>query len=231
VVAATACAVVALSATAQVAQGHMSRNDDWYFHGSTYKEMPPVAENRKDPVNLIFYRGRGDKTNAVVGAHISDDWRYGDMSSRFCKESQRMVWRDIRGNRISDKQDFHRMTYCFGRQFHFRAWDDYEHAKIAGDHPRYQWVVGGIHHEKMRPKWCGRGGLRGWCGFTHKPDRDWDRVRVEAVKAMSRHCSYRRWRHHPGAERPYQGYTNSGYLARISLRHVDADPSVRCRGA
>jgi hypothetical protein len=178
-------------------------------------------------VNLIFYRGRGEKSNSVVGAHIADDWRYGDMRSRVCKAAQRMIWRNLRGRTTSDKQDFHRMTNCPGRQFHFRGWDDQEHSRLVGDHPRNQWIVGGIHHEKLKLKICGRGFARGPCGFTHKIDRDWDRVRVEAVKAMSRHCSYRRWRHHPGADRPHQNYTNSGFLARISLRHVSAG----CRGA
>jgi hypothetical protein len=54
----------------------------------------------------------------------------------------------------------------------------------------------------------------------HKPDRDWDSVRVQALKSMSEHCSQRRWDWHPGATRVYQGYHNSGYIGRLSLRHV-----------
>ena len=53
----------------------------------------------------------------------------------------------------------------------------------------------------------------------HKPDRDWDHVRVEMVKAMGVHCSVRRWKYHPGADDWYQGYDNWGWLARIALRH------------
>ena len=29
---------------------------------------------------------------------------------------------------------------------------------------------------------------------------------------------FRRWKFHPGAARTYQGYTNAGYIARISMR-------------
>ncbi|MTD47614.1 hypothetical protein GKE82_26205 [Conexibacter sp. W3-3-2] len=53
--------------------------------------------------------------------------------------------------------------------------------------------------------------------FNHQPDRDWDAVRSQSVAALKRQCSYRRYIYHPGADGPYQGFDNSGYIARISL--------------
>ena len=80
-------------------------------------------------------------------------------------------------------------------------------------------MVGGIHHENRGLLKVGEG--------AHKPDRDWDVVRFQAVKNMKRHCSHPRWRFHPGAKREYQEIDNSGYIARISLRHT----SDGCAGA
>jgi len=79
--------------------------------------------------------------------------------------------------------------------------------------------VGGIHHEKIE--------MKKPCCVTHSIDRDWDTVRIQAVKAMKTHCSYRRWRYPPGARGRFQGYFNSGFIARISLRHR----SNGCQGA
>lgn len=219
--------VLVLSAAAR---GHTNEGNDWYFWGSTYKGDPPPNESKRlDPVNIIFYKGGGLVEKSDVGAHITDDWRYGTMKSRICQTAQRMYWRELRGQRTSDRQDMHRMTTCL-RQYHTRLWDDWEHSKIT-NHSRYQWMVGGIHHERVKGKLnCSWPSLNTpVCTFagTHKIDRDWDKVRVEAVKAMDRHCTTRHWKYHPGAHRTYQGYTNSGWIARISMRHVSAG----CGGA
>jgi hypothetical protein len=56
---------------------------------------------------------------------------------------------------------------------------------------------------------------------------DWDRVRVELVKAMRRHCSYRRWKYHPDTDGSFQKQTSFGFLARLSLRQT----SGGCSGA
>jgi len=126
-----------------------------------------------------------------------------------------MRWRHLPGG-DTDKNDISYSTsdIC-KKQFHFRGWDDYEHSKGTG-HVRGEWVVGGIHHEN-------RGALK----LGHNIDRPWDLVRYQAVKSMRRHCSYGRWRFHPSAAREHQEIPNSGYLARISMRHVSAG----CSGA
>jgi hypothetical protein len=54
----------------------------------------------------------------------------------------------------------------------------------------------------------------------HKIDRDWDQVRYEMVRAMHAHCAVARWRYHPGADNEFQGFDNSGFIARLSLHHV-----------
>lgn len=224
-------AVVGFFALTSTTTAHLwerhGNSRDWYFYGAIFGKMPPTKEHRSDPVNLIFYRGRGHKSPAIVGSHISNEWRYGAMRSRFCGSNERMVWRDLRGGRISDKQDLHRMTSC-NHAYHFRGWDDYEHSKITV-HNRYQWVVGGIHHEHIVVTTHCFGAPAPICitSFNHKIDRDWDTVRVQAVKAMSAHCSYRRWQYHPGAHHTFHGFTSSGWIARLSMRHVAAG----CSGA
>lgn len=80
----------------------------------------------------------------------------------------------------------------------------------------------GIHHEKAIIKWCDPFiGPPFPCGTKHKPDRDWDRVRMDMVRAMGKHCSVPRWKYHIGADDEFQGYDNSGYIARFSLHHED----------
>jgi hypothetical protein len=212
--AAAACAVPA------PATAHISRGSDWYFWGSTYNNKTPDErdDGRKDPLNVIFFGGSDSAYVSNTADHISNDWRYGSMENRNCKSTQWVIWRDLRGGRDSDKEDTNRMTNCFTTQYHMRGWDDKEHSELTGNHSRHQWMITGFHWEKRT--------LSGFGG--HKPDRDWDTVRVQAVQAMNRHCSYRRWRKHPGARDMYQEYRNSGWIARISFFHVEPDG---CDGA
>lgn len=220
-----------------------SATGQWYFTGSTYKDRPLVPSNRKDPVNIIFY-GAGDSspyTRARIEAHMDDDWNTSAVGGRSwktdseiwapCKDNQYVGWFGYPGF-DSDRSDWHGSTSlkvpifapppappvpigykagCF-RQHHLRFWDDLEHRRVAssGTHAANDWVIAGAHHEKVIGKVC--------C-FGHKVDRDWDRVRVEVVKAMGKHCTYRRWKYVPQADGVYQKYTNSGFLARISLKH------------
>lgn len=143
-----------------------------------------------------------------------------------------MVWRYGDGGTLTDKQDVELSTKAFpcGHQYHMRGWDDKEHSELFG-HARYQWVVGSIHHEVVTVrKKCGKRGFFRYCRITsikHTPNRDWDRVRVQFVKAMRTHCWRKRWKYHPGAHGTWQNQTNSGYIARISMRHR----SEGCRGA
>ena len=80
--------------------------------------------------------------------------------------------------------------------------------------------MGGLHHEHPV-------GARKLIPLKHVIDRDWDRVRVEMTKGMRIHCSVRRWKFHPQADGIWQNYENSGFIARISLRHR----SQGCDGA
>jgi hypothetical protein len=85
-------------------------------------------------------------------------------------------WRDNAGQRAtSDKQDWQLNTKnpaCY-EQYHIRGWDDQEHRKVTTGHASQTWVIGDLHHERVVPKFS--------CCFTHKINRDWDRVRVEGV--------------------------------------------------
>ncbi len=199
---------------------------DWYFRGATFEDSGEGrAEDAKDPVNFIFYSPRdpSEYVKERIETHMSDDWDNGAIGGGtwrtdsqidfYCKVDFWMVWRHLPG-RSSDRTDFHGKTrsvpHC-GRHHHARFWDDQEHFKGTDHGAGNQWVVGGIHHEKLA--------YRKVCCVKHKPDRDWDRVRVELVKAMRRHCSLRRWRYHPGADRDFQEKTNFGFIARIALSH------------
>lgn len=220
-----ALCVAAFAITALLAGGgsvwaHYRTGGDWYFYGSFYESTTPHDATRKDPVNLIFFGG-GLVTNSGVASHIETDWRYGRMRhSKICNSKMYAIWRFMPG-RGSDNADFQRSNKALpcNNQYHVRGWDDYEHWQGTAHGNRYQWVIAGVHHEDVKYKFP--------CCFHHVIDRDWDSVRVEAVKAMSAHCSYRHWQYHPGAHRTYQGFTNYGYIARISMRHVSAG----CDGA
>jgi hypothetical protein len=215
-------AAIVMGGVTSPANAGVKKGSDWYFRGSTYRDK--AVKKRADPVNLLWLGG-GKATLADVGTHLAEDWPsrtvfgLGGMKATpaVCHTGQYMRWRHLPGGDV-DKNDISLSTSNICRkQFHFRGWDDYEHWKGTGylGHPRNSWVVGGIHHENFKLK----GG--------HKPDRAWDVVRFQAVKNMKRHCSYARWRFHPGAARDYQEIPNSGYIARISMRHT----SEGCSGA
>ena len=207
--------VLVLVVASALSQAHVKNIDDnWYFDGSLYDDDEISDDARKDPINLIFKGGGGDITLDRVKQHLLDDWdANGDMDNDLvCRSSLHAFWRYFPGL-AHDKQDFQLIATNVGcrRQFHIRVWDDLEHDR-GTVHTRGEWAVAGIHHERIAWKWP--------CCTTHKPDRDWDSVRLQALKAMNEHCSQRRWDWHPGATRTYQGYHNSGYIGRLSLRHV-----------
>ena len=119
-------------------------------------------------------------------------------------------------------EDFQRLATHAGcrRQYHIRGWEDGPHAKNVPSHGRRdQFVLAGVHHEHIYAKkdGCFLGIPR--C-LGHKIDPDWDVVRSQAVSALKKYCSYRRWIYHPGADMAYQGFDNSGFLARVSLHRV-----------
>jgi len=227
--------VTALAAT--TAAGHYKTGDpddpqsEWFFRGQTW-----AGDTPKDPVNFIFIGGPNDGSDYTrdrIERHMVDDWdrrRIGGRAWRrdnaivnICKQDHHMKWVNHPGE-TKDKTDFHGNTNKFcGNQHHARFWDDLEHSRETNHGRRHQWVVGGIHHEKVVIKICkGPGPLPDLpCGARHKPNRDWDRVRWDMVHALHKHCSVARWRYHIGADQEFQGYDNSGYIARFSLHHVD----------
>ncbi|MBA3328073.1 MAG: hypothetical protein H0T43_07210 [Solirubrobacterales bacterium] len=237
-------AIAVAGSLVQPASGHYKetgevnqKHGDWFFRGQTFSDKRGRRQDWKDPVNFMFYGGTNDPqeySRVFIEEHMRDDWstravggspwRRDQDIRRVCKDDQYMVWRHLPSSaRSADRTDWHgttaRFTGVCGSQHHARFWDDQEHRKGNALHGREkQWVVGGIHHEKAVLKFCCAG---------HEVDRDWDRVRVELVKAMRRHCSYRRWKYHPGADHTFQEKTNFGFVARLSLRHA----SGGCAGA
>jgi hypothetical protein len=233
-------AILAIALVAPVAGGHYKTGDpddpesEWYFRGQTWDGDEP-----KDPVNFIFIGGPldgSDYERERIEEHMVDDWDTRAVGGRrwrrdsnivnFCKSGHDMKWAHHPGE-TKDKSDYHGNTNRFcGNQHHARFWDDLEHERDTNHGRRHQWVVGGIHHEKVIIKWCKPPPTIPElppfiCGVKHKPDRDWDRVRMDMVRAMRKHCSVPRWRFHIGAKQEFQNYDNSGYIARFSLHHAD----------
>lgn len=229
-------AAVLAGSRVQTASGHYKeagetdqRFGSWFFRGQTFEDKRGRRQDWKDPVNFIFYGGANDPqeyTRPLIEEHMRDDWstravggsrwRRDEDIRGYCKSDQYMVWRHLPGaERTADRTDWHgttaRFTGICGNQHHARFWDDKEHAQGTVHGREKQWAVGSIHHEKTDVTFRGVG---------HKPDRDWDRVRVEMIKAMRPHCSYRRWKYHPGADHTFQEQTNFGFVARLSLRHT-----------
>lgn len=196
---------------------------DWYFRGGTIQNGV-----KTDPINFIFYGGSKDTTAYTrerIQTHMVDDWDIAKVGGRrwhsdnemirLCKQDQRVQWLGYPGE-TSDKSDWHGATLSTGgicgNQHHARFWDDLEHKRQNPEHGDFgQWVVGGIHHEKVVRK-------RPGCCVAHVPDRDWDSVRLEMIRALYKHCSVRRWKYHPGADFS-RVFENSGYIARFSLHH------------
>lgn len=215
-----AIGAVAMLAAAPASDAHIKYGDEWYFRGSTYTKKNEI----KDPVNFIW-TGNDDYTydRDHIEDHMARDWdtdRVGGRSWRrdtliapFCKDDQRMFWVIPPDSQTNDLTDWHGIAgISCGSEHHARFWDDRTHAKVT-DHGRlYQWAVGGIHHEKVKVSFS---------GLHHVIDRDWDAVRRQMVRAMHRHCADAKWRYHPGADGVYQKWTNSGFIARISLHHAE----------
>jgi len=224
----------------------------WYFTGVTYKDRPLTKANQKDPVNVFFY-GAGDSspyTRARIEQHLRDDWDTSRVGGRpwstddqiigVCKDKQYVGWPGYPGM-DSDRTDWlgstsakvfvpglpsgQYKTGCFA-QHHMRFWDDQEHTRLtpAGTHVQDDWVVAGFHHERSVSK---VDPFKVTCCAGHKIDRDWDRVRVEFTKGLATHCTVRRWKYQPQADGMFQGFENSGLVARVSLRHR----SQGCSGA
>lgn len=204
---------VGILATAPAAAHVRDASGSWYFDGSTYNDE---RTERKDPVNVIFKGGDSQASIPRVINHIADHagWRAS------CGGAQRMVWRGPGSSETSDKQDMQEASGAYGvvvdcfeiPRYHFRGWDDHEHDDLTASHgEKDQWVVGGVHHDQP---------------VIHDNDRDWDISRRFMVEDMAGHCSYPKWRRHLGAKGWFGDFFNSGWIARISMRH-----SPGCDGA
>jgi hypothetical protein len=222
VVAATLAVMLLASALAAVsdigpifggqAQAHVKfTNGKWVFRGRAIAKSGD-RHDRKDPLNIIFMGHGRYYTNDGVFAHIKTHTGFGHAGP--CATQQRVVWQKRNSTATtSDKDDFQmdnrKPWNCLGDRWHIRAWDDQEHDAYTDNHGRsQQWTVLGVHHEKGPP---------------HKIDMDWDVVRRKFIKDMAGHCSWPRWKRHPGArigKKPGQGYANSGWIGRISLKHT-----------
>ena len=240
--------IAASLALATPAVGHYTSNDRrdpstpfdagfrgaWFNFGHLYSGSSPGSKV-DDPLNLVFaggtYEGNRNVHAGTVGLALEDNWnpKYESRMRKeaVCGDSLYTIWRHAagRGERkpgspgsTGIKQDLERSAThpnC-DDQFHIRGYEDGPHWKHTASHGRRdQYLLAGIHHEQRKGT------------FGHRPDRDWDKVRIQAVKAMARHCSYRHYAYHPATDRPYKRYTNSGLLSRISLRRA-ADG---CEGA
>lgn len=242
-----AAAGLMLLIAAQDSMAHTKQpGGGWYFRGQIFEKSDAgYAGHRSaitDPVNMIWYGGTDRYSTGAVENHLDNHWdtsrvggsgwrKHDEIFSR-CKTDQIMVWRGLPG-RDADRTDRHgstaRKRLICGKQHHMRMWDDYEHDKLAGPaHERYQWVVGGIHYDKiglLRPTLtCPTGGPISQCSVGlkkpkgHVPGRSWTVARHQMRRALHRLCGERAWKLHRGAQGWFQNYYNTGYLARMTLR-------------
>ena len=173
-----ALALLMLFSTATIAMSHIKEpgDDGWYFRGALFLDSDEgregQADARKDPVNVLWYKGGDVYSLNNVENHYDDNWdsskvggsgwRKHEEIYRFCKVDQIAVWRGQPG-RDADRTDRHgstaRSRFPCRRQHHVRLWDDYEHDKIRPqDHhgpavddegsDRSDWVLGGIHYDR-----------------------------------------------------------------------------------
>jgi len=251
-----ATAALVLLLPAQDSMAHTKQpGGGWYFRGQTFDDgdagRAGQRSARKDPVNVIWYGGTHHYSTSAVENHLDNHWdaskvggsgwRKHDEILSLCKQDQIMVWRGLPG-RDADKTDRHGSTarnrYICGSQHHTRLWDDYEHDKLAGAaHDRYQWVVGGIHYDKvgiLRPTAnCPPSAPVTACTAgvkkvpNHIPGRSWNVARHQMRRALHGLCGERAWKLHTGAQGWFQGFYSTGYLARMTLR----EKSQGCAGS
>jgi hypothetical protein len=220
---------VTLAATATAALGHYQIDDRrWWFGGNTYGEAN--AQNKTDPVNMLFYPGY--TTKEFLDAHFNDHWGPGDPdewieqehlpdtpSPAQCRGDQWVRFREDRGTGgwQNVPTDFHGAGVgrtegrCFNR-FHIRFWGDARHEQFTNTtHPEKDaWIVGGAHYEE---------------NFTeddepgHIPAMDWDAVEERIVQVMRPHSATLRWKCLPNSFGMYQRFRSDGRITRLSRRH------------
>jgi hypothetical protein len=235
---AVCCSLAALTVAANRADAHVIDGTSWYFQG-----VSRADDNKpSDPMGFIITGGSADSSQysrSRIETHMADDWdntgpdgiggspwRKDSEMVSWCKNDQKAVWVNFGSTPelTSDKTDWHGGTskhnVC-GPQHHARFWDDWDHRNATTGHgDPYQWVIGGVHHEKWSGNIPDKKKKR---PVVHKIDRDWTVVRIEMVDAMHEHCSIGSYKHHSGADldrESGQGYVNDGWIARISLHHV-----------
>lgn len=207
-------AILALALIGAVAVGveaHVKfSNGKWVYRAMTIDGSGDRSA-KKDPANLIFKGHNRTYSNSNVRNHIEAHTNLGGIG---CGGNQRVVWtKRNSSSTTSDKQDINIGTggtgSCLSGRWHLRGWDDQEHDIFTSNHGRRnQWTVSAVHHEKLR------------CCWKHEIDMDWDVARRKMIEKMAGHCSWPKWKHRGGAEGWIQGYYNSGWIGRISLKHT-----------
>lgn len=197
----------------------------FFFDGTLFAGRDPASDAPKDPINLVFaygcYEGNCNVHSGTVGRALDDNWRsrYENRmrKERICQSTLYNIWTNWSSDRREgapfedpEGQDFQRTAThpgCYD-QYHIRGYEDYYHQKGTRSHGGFdRYLLAGLHHETRRGIFAG-----------HTPDRDWDKVRVEGIKAMCEHGTTRRYLYHPSNERTYQGFTNSGFLGIVNMR-------------
>lgn len=202
----------------------------------------------EDPVTFIFTKKAGVRaTTAEVEEHVRADWSgpcrkqligskwrvvcdrmknytSGSLCSAFSNR-QHATWRKLNGAKRRSRSELVLATRCGGERWHMRIWSDNEHKAWTSNHGHSgQWAIGGIHMDVG-----GHGhqeAIRAY-GIT------WNMARKKLVKKMGKraqswgipaailHCTWPFWKRHPGAHKRFGGRDlNSGWIARISMKHI-----------
>lgn len=214
-------AVLASLLLASTSDSHIREGPQrWYFSGVTFGKKDGKYKP-SDPLNVVFWGGGPNAPIDVVREHVHEDFGMNSVcpsSTQWVYFTARDDWNTTPPYATYDEDDRQLSSYdpC-GPKYHIRIWDDYEHWVHTWDHPtRDRWAVAGVHHERL----CGKSEFP---FFGHCPNRDWDIVERDFRDKMEEHCSYLRWKYHPGADRRLQGYDSDGRFVLIHMRHVD-DP-------
>jgi hypothetical protein len=202
----------------------------WFWEGSTFSNSRAFVRDRSDPVNVLYYDAGGNVTLEGVEDHLENEWeespirdhmntwpclgtRFTNQWMAFRAQTDRAAGQPSRIVRLHERtlSNNHR---CIGNQYHTRLWDDQTHNVQTQDHLDDQWVVGGVHFDRNALP-----------DAVHRVGEDWDVTERVWRDRMEEHCSYLRWRMHPGSRRVYGRFHSDGYLLLILWRHVDAPGS------
>jgi hypothetical protein len=202
----------------------------WFWGGSTYSNARTFARDRSDPVNILYYDANR-VTLENIEDHLENEWEESPfqpaMNTWPCHAPTRWTtqWMIFRaqndrapGQPLAVARPNERALSndadCLGDQYHTRLWDDTTHNQQTVNHHDDQWVVGGVHFDRNALP-----------DAIHRIGEDWDITERVWRDRMDEHCSYLRWRMHPGSRRRYGRFHSDGYLLLILYRHTDAPGS------